>query len=346
MAISYVSQKAVVAYEAATPTAAYVAPTWRPASVALTIQPNTESENVRSTGSYYPTVVYRTSEGSEGTAEGVPDFRDLRHILAMAFGNPVTTTVAAQTGPPAIPTHKKHVFTMNTNRPLWRVYFGDGSLWSRARNMFATSLELEFGKQSATSSVTLELEGGMYDDLSASTVEAPATVGAAASGLTLAVPVPATALRAELYVSNTNTIMTTTTQGTLTSNRLSGVLNVTVSFEDLAGGVKFFDKDNPSVSDVVAGPVNGTIEITVQADQAGRDLFQDFRTGATRYFSLRVYGPATEAVPFELWIAFPAQQEEPGDREDQDNVYAATYTYRMVESGGDVPTATLFTDVA
>lgn len=345
MAVSFVAQKAVVAYEASTPTAAYVAPTWRPASVALRINPSTEAENVRSSGSYYPSVVYRTSEGSEGSMEGVPDFRDLTHILNMAFGTPNTASVAEVTGANPVPAHKRHTYTMNTSRPLWRVYYGDGTLWSRARNMFATSLQFEWGKQSATSTITLDLEGGMYEDLSANTVEVPATVAAAAAGVTMTTPIPATALRAEVYMHNTATIFTTTSAPLLASARLNGVLSVTVNYGDLASGVKFFDATNPSVSDVVAGPVDGTFELLIQADATGRGLLEDFREAPVKYVSIRVYGPESQDVPFALWLNFPVMLEEPGERSDEDNVYAANYTYRMVEAGGSIPTAELFNDV-
>lgn len=325
---SSVEQVAQVGVEA-TPGVASAA-TWRPRSIDLSIQPTFEVGEVRAAGSYFTSSTYETSEASEGSAEGVPCFNELTHILPLVFGAPTSTALTAKV--------YRRVFKFNTTRRTWTVEHGDTAEASRAAFVHATGLSFEWGRNSGTATLNLSLGGGYFEDGVALTP--------AANVETMAVR-PITALLVDVF-SDTNP-----TQYGVT--KLENAISTSVNLDNLAAGRQFLDTSKKSISTTVNTVPDANVELTLEANGAGKAWLGRLRTGETRYIRIAARGNIIDTVTttdatgvatttnhYEaLYIDVPVQVVEVGERGDEDDIFAANYTLRMVDTGTSSLTVTL-----
>ncbi|WP_164700855.1 hypothetical protein [Modestobacter sp. KNN46-3] len=306
-----VEQVAQVGIEATAGVAA--AATWRPRTETITIQPQVETAEVRPSGSYYVASTYLNAESSSGSASGAVNLTSQLRFLALALGAPATAETVLDSGVFA------HTFVMQSDRPTWTVEYGDAQHASRASFVYATSYELEFGRNSGTSTFSMSLGGGQFSD----------GVALTTAGVTELADEIVPALRVSVFAD--------TSLATLGTTKLDNALAVKFSLTDLRAGKQYLDADKPSISKVVNTAPTAAVELTVEADAPGRDWVRKLREGEVTYLRLHAAGDGGHELTIDAPVMVSAVQE----RGDEENVYVAKYTLRVVKTADFELTATL-----
>lgn len=298
--------------------------TFRLDNLDLTMQPMDETDEVRPSGSYFVTTVYQTFTASEGSGDGVPCYNNAKRIFDLVFGTATTTgTPGATAGTTVAP--YTHDYTFKTTRPTWTVEQGDAGHAARASHVYATSLALEWGKNSRTATLELGLAGGLYED---------GVTLTAASSVTGFPVSPATALQADLFLDPTAAGYGTT--------KVTNALNVRFVLDGLATGTSYLDSAKPSISDTVNQAPDASVELVVDADTAGRAWRQLLRDNAVRYMRIAVTAPNGDYIRLDM----PVRVKETGARDDEDAQYVARYTLRITREGADQLKAALRNGIA
>ncbi|SNR38679.1 hypothetical protein [Blastococcus mobilis] len=306
-----VEQVAQVGIEATAGVAA--AATWRPRTTTIKIDGSYDIAEHRPGGSYYVASTYLNAESSSGSVTGAVNLTEQRRYLALAFGAPATAETAVGSGVYA------HTFTMQPERPTWTVEYGDATHAARAAFVYATSYELEFGRNSGTSTFSMNLGGGQFTD----------GVALTSAGVEELADEIVPALRVSLYAD--------TSLATLGSTKVDNALAVKFSVTDLRAGKQYLDAAKPSISKVVNTVPTVGFDLTVEADSAGRAWLQKLRDREVTYLRLEALGEGGH----KLTIDAPVMVKEVPNREDEDNVYVAKYTLRIVKADDFELTATL-----
>lgn len=290
----------------------------------LTVSPTIESEEIRASGSYFATSVFRTDDRSEGTLSGVPDFNELTPQLDLVFG-----TAAAVEGAASAVGSFTRVYTLSQDRPTWTVAFGTEDAAARAVAMFATGLTLDYGVNSKTARVEIPLAGGKFTD--------GATLNPSAATYDEAL---ATALQVSVKQA-------ATFAGLAAGNPVKA-LSTTFSLEGIARSEKYLDGQDGGISATVNQPPTATVELMVPKDADGTAWLAKVRSSETTYLRISVVGGeiADTGVNHSLTIDIPVKVR-PHTRDDEDGAYVARPTLTMVEdTAGNALTVTLVNGVA
>lgn len=310
MGKSFAAQRAQIGVELTTGTA--VPATRKLNSGALTLTPKRETGKIEPGGQFLTRALYEKYASTEGTFEGTPCFRDLRYLLALAFGEPETEEVQ--------PGAYQHRFTLKTNRPTWTAEYGDAQHNSVATSLLATGIKFEWGSNSGDSNVTVNLVGGPLVDADDPRTEATADED----------PIPVIASKVEVRVASDQTA--------LGAGLISEALRSTIALSDLATVTRYLGGG----VGVTPTRASATYELVAEATPRVRELRA---TDQVRYVNVATVGPDLPGTttPSLLQIDFTAQVAEE-DRGESDSVYAETLKMEIVTAGGFEPTITLVTD--
>lgn len=274
-----------------------------PQSLNLTIKPVLETDSVMPSGASFKSAAYITDERSEGSGDGVLCYNNLAALYYLVFGKPVTSAAGG---------FFTRTYKFKEDRPTISVEYGDSSDASVAVGMFATSLDVEIGKNSNTSSVSIGFEGNKVIDEVELTDEADITK------LPIA---PATANHTQIYGSlNPNFEIGLSTL-------LTGYLSAKFSLSGLATRVRLFDRD----VNLAAIPDSSVeLKMNLQTEE-GKTLLKYLREGKVFYIAI-----VQESEGQKHIIKAPVMAES-NDRGDDSGLYVATYTCHVLANEQSEP---------
>lgn len=299
MAKSTKNQRAQLGFELAPGVA--VPATFRPNSFTTKINPKASTESVTPSGEDFVSDVYRNDEWSEGTLEGKTSYNELPFLLQAVLGRPEATNELANN-------RFERLYKFNSDRPTFSIEYGDNQDASVYAGVFATGLDLEFGLNSGTASVSVGLKGGAVQDGYTMTPRSSLNVLSSASAL---------ASHVDVYGSVDAADMATTKP----ENYLTGWMSIKTSLSGTSDRVKFFDRESR-----VDLQVGATVEIKVNLKTSeGRQYVQYLRDGRTFYMLVRL---ESDGNIFDQ--RFAVKVSDLGDRGDDSGAYVATYTATIV----------------
>lgn len=287
-------------------------------SGSLTITPKVTTERIRPAGNDFDSLVYEKDSRSTGKFEGIPSFTELKDLLTVTYGRPTTT-------PSEDEVVYKHEFVLG-DRPTWTVEYGevgqDGDAF-RATGVMVKEAQFEF-TSSGDSKMSLDLEGGAVVD--------GQTLTPAAEEVT-----------ARPLLAKNMTVYVDASLANIGKTELDGTLKSEVKLGSIADLVRFFGS-----SAAVRTAPDATVKLVSIADVAGRAFLNGIKTSRVHYIRVEVTGAdiadAANATAEVLRFDFAAQCEE-HDRGEEEAVYCATNTFRVVQdASGFSHRVTLVTD--
>lgn len=299
-----------------------VAATKRLLATSIAVSVAEDVHQFQAKGAKYPTIVYNGREWADADISGDATYSELQYLLAGAM----TTPTVAQLLDAAAPTGAyKWVFdplTFGADNPkTFTVEQGDASRAHRASNLVISKFGLNFDRKGVT----------IASDGFAQAIEDGVVMTSA--GVTSIETVPIQPTQIDVYLDNTVAGLGTTKQLRL----LSGAFDLSGRFTSLF----VVDSSKPSfVASVEKDPAS-TFKLKVEADAAGMDMLNAFRSGGTKFMRIKCKGPkiysgATAAADvyhsFALDVA--GKVSAVGKFGDQDGVYAAEFTFTTVHDSG------------
>ena len=176
---------------------------------------------------------------------------------------------------------------------------------SKVDACFLTSLNFEMGRNAGDVTVSADMVGAQW-------LETPRMT----EGVVASVPQPAAPAHVRVYIAST-------LAGLDTAMPSQSTMKATVNLGSLRDPLWLLN-GNPSHAGATETAVDGSVELLVLADQAGRGWLDTLRIGATKYVRI-VVGQGRNEVEFTF-----AVQASDHTRDEQDAVYAVTAPLNIV----------------
>lgn len=292
-------------------------------ALSIAMNPSVESEANAVKGNKYPTIVENRKEWSEGDLEGSATYDEIIYPLASVFSAPTTAQVMDGATPTGVYEHTFSPATSGADSPITLTVEegmaaggGDPAIAERANYCLVT----EFGLAMSRSEVSMD--GSLVGQRLTS--DTALTAGATPIATDL-VPI----LPGQISVFSDPTF------GALGTTRLGQALSVEASIGGRYNPVWYLNALFASFATHVETPdPEFTLDLMVEANAAGFDWLARYRDGATRFVRVQadgpqVYGGASPAG-YRLQWDFAVKVLEPGEKSDEDGVYALAPTLQVV----------------
>jgi len=291
-------------------------------SLSLALSPASENSVFRPKGTKYPTVVAANQEWAEGDVEGQPTYDEIVVPLSSVF----TQAVVAEVMDGATATGAfQWTFSPNSTGAdtprTFTVEEGDAATAERVNHVLITEFGLEISRSE------ISMSGSAIGQRAEAGVTMTANPTAYADEL-----VPILPGQVSLFVAEDPADLGTE------DSRQATVLSANPSIGGRFNPVWYLNALKPSFSSYVEAPEpDFTMEYMVEADDAGMAWVDRFRNGRTMFVRIAAEGPviyegatADDDVRYALAWDFAVKVSEPGEKSDEDGVYAIQPTLQVV----------------
>lgn len=287
-------------------------------SLGLAINPAVESEAFRPKGFKYPTLVNNNKEWASGSVDGAATYDELVYPLASVLGQPVVSQIMDGATPTGA---YRWVFSPSSSGidtpQTYTVEEGDSTAAERASYFLFTDFDLDISRSE------VQLGGGAI----AQRMEKGVTLTAGAAAVsTDAVPIlPGTVC---IYVADTPAALEISAGVSDPAKRLGTALAVHPQIGGRFDPIWYLNCSLNSFGGHVETPEpDFTVDFTVEANAAGLVWLDHYRAGKTQFVRIesigpRIYDGATTDQFYTLRWDFAVKVSEPGEKSDEDGVYA------------------------
>ena len=289
----------------------------------LTIKPKIDVKEITAGGARFRTGTYVAKDSSEGKIEGVPCYRELAYLLALAFAPDATPTETVAD------TVWTYTFGIDDAPASWTCQYGQTGAGNAAQvtGVIATGIELSWKRSSGDAKVSVDVLGQLFADGATLTANPVATDTEVVNGTHVSV-----------YLD--------TAYANLGDTKLTSVLAVDVKLPSIRDGVWFLDSAKTSWADVVSKLVDGSVELNIEANTVGQALLTSLRDADVSYLRIEAVGPAIDVDNDHKLTIDLAVTGKDHDRQDEEAVYAAKHILQVIEDAdGFSHSVTLVTDV-
>lgn len=292
--------------------------------LSLMLNPSVESDVFRPKGYKYPTLVTANKEWSSGSIEGTATYEELVVLLAAVMGQPVTAEILDT----AIPTGAyRWTFSPQSSGidtpQTYTLEQGDAEQGSQAAYGLITDMDLDVSRSEIK--VGGSVFAGLIDNAAGMT-----------AGATALVPDlhPIQPGQVCIYVAATHAGLDSGTDSDPAA-RWPNALSIHPSIGGRFNPVWFLNCTQDSFSGHVEAPEpDYALDFLVEADASGLAFLDDFRAGATKFVRIEATGPEIYSggivVKHRLRWDFAVKVLEPGEKSDEDGVYAVQPNLQVV----------------
>lgn len=285
------------------------ATTKRLASGLLRMKPAITSGRIRSAGEDVDSLTYVKDQRTSGSIEGVPDFTASADLFRLAFGTGVTSLLE-ETAEPGEFYAQETEYTPLQTRPTLTVEQGDSDYSSLIAAVFAKSFELGWVVANGDATLAMEFEGGPLQDQ-----------GGLIGTATLDTPRPAVAANLRVYIDDDFSQLGSTEYN---------VQSVKFSL----GNLGRLDRLSGNVYETINLAKDATVEIKVKVADLAVEQYQKLLSSDLQFVRLEVEGalvPGSVEFTERIQVDAAVMNEDQG-REDENEVYTATLTLRIVRT--------------
>lgn len=293
-------------------------------SMSISLNPQVESEAFRPKGFKYATTVAANKEWAGGDIEGVPTYDE----IVVPFSGILSQATVAQQMDGATPTGAyKWTFSPSSssadNPAIYTIEEGDATIAERMTHGLVTDFDLDISRSEVGMGGTVigqRLETGITK-----------TINPVALAADL---VPILPGQVCIYISDTRAGL-----GTVGASTAGARQGTALSIHPSIGGrfepVWYLNCILNSFGSYVEAPEpDFSLEYMVEANANGLAWLDKFRTGMTQFVRIEATGPTiyTGAAPQKYLLAwdFAVKVLEPGEKSDEDGVYAIAPTLQVV----------------
>lgn len=295
-------------------------------SLSVTLNPQVESSAFRPKGSKYPTVVTANKEWAGGDLEGTPTYDE----IVVPLSSVLTQATVSEVMDGATPTGAyRWVFdpaSQGADDPaIFTVEEGDSTQAERMTHGLVTDFDLEMNRG----------EVSMGGSMIGQRIETGVALTADPDPLAVDL-VPIQPGQVCVYVADTVAGLESAPGVSNAAARQGTALSVHPSIGGRFDPVWYLNCVLESFGTYVEAPEpDFTVEYMVEANAAGLEWLDRFRTGATQFVRIEATGPAIYSdgdttVNYRLTWDFAVKTLEPGEKSDEDGVYAIQPTLQVV----------------
>lgn len=294
-------------------------------SLSVSLNPQVESESFRPKGFKYPTVVAANKEWGGGDLEGSATYDELIVPLASILGMPVSSEV--MDGPTPTGAYR-HVFSPSSSAAddpaIFTLEEGDPSIAERMTHAMVTDFDLDISRSEVS------LGGSLFGQR----VETGITLTPDAEPLAADL-VPILPGQVCIYIADTHAALESAPGVSDAAKRQGTALSVHPSIGGRFDPVWYLNCVLPSFGSYVEAPEpDFTLDYMVEANEAGLEWLDHFRTGKTQFVRVEATGPriydGAADVFYRLTWDFAVKTLEPGEKSDEDGVYAISPSLQVV----------------
>lgn len=281
-------------------------------SLSFAMNPSVETSTFRPKGNKYPTVVAPNKEFAEGDLTGTPTYDEIVYALSSVFGKATVTTVGAAT------TWVFSPVSEGADDPqTYTVEEGDAAQAERTSHVLVTDFSMDIARDEVS------LDGSAIGQR----VETGVALTPAAAPV---VPdlVPILPGQVCVYVSDDPATLGDP------ANRQGTVLHANPSIGGRFNPVWYLNCVLDSFGAFVEAPEpDFAIDYMVEANAAGMAWLDHYRDASTWYVRIEATGPEIEAgVNYKFTWDFAVKVDEPGEKSDEDGIYAISPALTVVHS--------------
>lgn len=278
---------------------------------------NVDMQRFRPTGAKLEQIITPGKEWVEFDIEGAGNYQELHYLLSMIANAPAAPTV--DTSPAYLWT-----FTLQDRTPDSYVTYsfeqGDANFAHKFAFGLLTELTLGLSRDG------VEVGGsGMARALTTG-----ATMTASPVAADPIVPMLPTEL--DVYLDPTF--------GAIGTTRLGRAFSAELTIGDRFGPVWVLNSSQSSYSAVIETAPTVEVEVLVEADADHVAALAQMRAGSTKFLRLRSTSTALAATakPYQFTVDLPVKIADVSDFDDEDGVYALSYTFAAVGDSNLAPT--------
>lgn len=325
MARSTATQRTQIGKEVTPGTA--VAATKVLGSMGIALNPAVESEPFRPKGNKFPTLVMANKEWVALEVEGTATYDEVIYPLASVLGQPVVTQIMDSATPTGA---YRWTFSPNSTGidtpQTYTLEEGDSTYADKAAYGLFTDFDLEFTRDS----VDLGAEG-IAQRLTDAVV---LTAGATAVSTDLQPILPGQVC---LYVADTAAALESSPGVTDTAKRLGNALAIHPTIGGRFDPVWYLNCVANSFSGhIETAEPDATLDFTVEANALGMGWLTKYRSGQTQFIRIEATGGSIYNAGvalntnYRLRWDFAVKVLEPGEKSDEDGVYAIQPSLQVV----------------
>jgi hypothetical protein len=294
-------------------------------SLSVMLSPQVESNAFRPKGFKYPTVVAANKEWGGGDLEGTPTYDEIIVPFAGVLCEPVTSEIMDAATPTGA---YRHVFSPSSQGAdtiaIYTLEEGDDTTAERMAHSLITDFNLDVSRD----------EVGLGGTVVGQRVETGIARTAGATPLAEDL-VPILPGQVCVYLADDHAGLESAPGVSDVAKRLGTVLKVEPSIGGRFDPVWYLNCVLDSFATYVEAPEpDFSVDFTVEANAVGLEWLDNFRTGATKFLRVeatgpRIYDGATD-VFYRLTWDFAVKTLEPGEKSDEDGVYAIQPSLQVV----------------
>jgi hypothetical protein len=297
-------------------------------SLSVSLNPQVESDSFRPKGFKYPTVVTPNKEWGGGDLEGTATYDEVVVPLSSVLGK--ATVAEAMDGATATGAYRWS-FSPDSSAAddpaIFTLEEGDSSIAERMTHAMVTDFDLDISRSEVS------LGGSLFGQR----VETGIVQTAGATPLAADL-VPILPGQVCIYIADTPAALESAPGVSDPAKRQGTALSVHPSIGGRFDPVWYLNCVLPSFGTYVEAPEpDFTLDYMVEANAAGLEWLDHFRTGKTQFVRVEATGPriyegatAAEDVYYRLTWDFAVKTLEPGEKSDEDGVYAIAPSLQVV----------------
>jgi hypothetical protein len=268
--------------------------------------PNLNFAEFAPPGFKFNTVVALLQEWTQSGLTGYPTYSEIVYALASVLDNPTPTTASGV----STWIHQPKSSLPDTVA-TFTIERGDGVQAERVTNGIITEFGISFSRTQS------QLSGSMLGKA----LETGITLTAAPTAIDL---IPILPTQVDVYIDPTTNAFGTT--------KLTRCLSAAFNIQNRFGPLWVLNSTLSSFVTTVELKPRATLEVSLEADAVGMSFLADARVGTKRKMRIKATGPniGVSSTPHLFQLDAYVEVAATGGLRDQDGVYAANYTFSVV----------------
>ena len=294
-------------------------------SLGVSLNPQVESESFRPKGFKYPTVVAANKEWGGGDLEGTPTYDELVVPLSSILGQATVAQIMDGPTPTGAYRWTFEPSSSGADDPaIFTLEEGDDTTAERMTHAMVTDFNLDISRSEVS------LGGSLFGQrVETGIAKTPAAEPLAAD------LVPILPGQVCIYLADTPEGLEVSPGVSDPAKRQGTALSINPSIGGRFDPVWYLNCVLPSFGSYVEAPEpDFTLEYMVEANANGLEWLDRFRTGETQFVRVEATGPriydGTTDQFYRLAWDFAVKTLEPGEKSDEDGVYAIQPTLQVV----------------
>ena len=296
-------------------------------SMGIALNPSVESEAFRPKGYKYPTLVNVNKEWVEGDIEGAATYDEIVYPLSSVLGQAVVSQIMDAATPTGAYRWVFSPVSAGVDTPqTYTLEEGDATIADRAAHALFTDFDLDISRSEVS------LGGSMF----AQRLDKGVALTAGASAV-VADQVPILPGQVCIYVADTAAALEISAGVSDPAKRISKALSIHPSIGGRFDPVWYLNCTLNSFGGYVEAPEpDYALDFMVEADSVGMGWLDTFRAGTTKFVRIEATGPmiynagAALNTKYLLQWDFAVKVLEPGEKSDEDGVYAVEPSLQVV----------------